>query len=186
MPAETTIVSELAERYATALFDLAKEQGLLDQIGGDLDDLTRLVGEVEDLRNLVRSPLLSLDDQSKGMDAVLAKAGAQPLTRNFVGTLTRNRRLYALTDCARGYKAKLAAHRGSATANVRTARPLSEAQLSALRAEITRVVGRDVSIDVDVDASLLGGLIVQVGSKMVDGSLKTKLQTLAQSMKGVG
>lgn len=176
----------LSGRYATALFELADDEKQLDAVAGDLAAIGAMIEDSDDLRRLIRSPVISRDDQHAAMDAILAAAEVGQLTRNFIGVVTRNRRLFALPGMIKGFQALLAAARGEATAEVTTAQPLTDAQLGALENSIKQAMGTKVAIDAKVDASLLGGLVVKVGSRMVDTSLKTKLSQLRLAMKGVG
>ena len=176
----------LSGRYATALFELADEEKALDDVASDLASVGVMIEESDDLQRLIRSPIISRDDQLGAMDAVLEAAGVGQLTRNFIGVVTRNRRLFALPGMIKDYQALLAATRGEATAEVTSAQQLSGAQISAVEDSIKQAMGTKVAIDAKVDESLLGGLVVKVGSRMVDTSLKTKLSQLRLAMKGVG
>ncbi len=176
----------LAGRYAAALFDLAEREKALDAVAEDLSVLGHMIDDSEDLQRLVRSPVISREDQQKAVLAVAEKAGMNPLTRNFLGVLADNRRLFALKDMIGAYQAILAARRGEATAEVISAKPLTDAQMSSLTDTLKQAVGTKVAVEAKVDAGLLGGLIVKVGSRMVDSSLNTKLQQLRLVMKGVG
>ena len=177
-------VSGLAGRYATALFELARERDALDAIAGDLGSLKAMLDESEALRRLVLSPVIAREDQGRAMVALVERADLGELTGNFVGLLASNRRLFALADMIAAYEMLLAAHRGEVTAEVLSARPLSEVQTDAVAAALKRVVGGDVILTASVDESLLGGLVVKLGSQMVDASLKAKLQSLELVMKG--
>ena len=177
-------VSGLAGRYATALFELARERDALDAIAGDLGLLKAMLNESEALRRLVLSPVIAREDQGRAMVALVERADLGELTGNFVGLLASNRRLIALADMIAAYEMLLAAHRGEVTAEVLSARPLSEVQTDAVAAALKRVVGGDVRLTTSVDESLLGGLVVKLGSQMVDASLKAKLQSLELVMKG--
>jgi len=176
----------LSGRYATALFELADEEKQLDAVAGDLSAIGAMIDESADLQRLIRSPVISREDQQKAMGALLEAAGIGDLTTNFIGVVTRNRRLFSLPGMIKGYQALLAARRGEATAEVVTARELTDAQMGAIENSIKQAMGTKVAIDATVDESLLGGLIVKVGSRMVDTSLKTKLSQLRLAMKGVG
>ena len=176
----------LSGRYATALFELADEEKALDDVANDLASVGVMIEESDDLQRLIRSPIISRDDQLGAMDAVLEAAGVGQLTRNFIAVVTRNRRLFALPGMIKDYQALLAAARGEATAEVTSAQQLSDAQISAVEDSIKQAMGTKVAIDAKVDESLLGGLVVKVGSRMVDTSLKTKLSQLRLAMKGVG
>ena len=186
MAAQETGTAGLAARYAAALFDLADEAKQLDSVAADLRAIRALIGESADLRRMVRSPVLTRGDQAKAMAAVLEKAGTSDLVRRFVGLVAENRRLFALDDMIRAFLADLARRRGEVTASVTSATPLSEAQLTALSDALRKSVGGKVAVETHTDASLIGGLIVKVGSRMVDSSIKSKLQRLTLAMKGVG
>ena len=176
----------LSGRYATALFELADEETALDDVARDLASVGAMIEDSDDLRRLIRSPVISRDNQLNAIDAVLEAAGVSQLTRNFIGVVTRNRRLFALPGMIKNYQSLLAAARGEATAEVTSAQPLSDAQMSAIENSIKQAMGTKVAVDAKVDKSLLGGLVVKVGSRMVDTSLKTKLSQLRLAMKGVG
>lgn len=186
MATEGTGVSGLAARYATALFELADENKALDRTAQDLALLKQLMAESADLRRLVRSPLLSRSDQARAMDAVLAQVDVSGLVRQFVGLVAQNRRLFALSGMIDGFLAELARRRGEQTARVVVARPLSQEQLDALTDALRRALGSKVSVDLRVDPSLIGGMVVKVGSRMIDSSVRTKLTKLKLAMKGVG
>ena len=179
-------VSGLAGRYATALFELARDSGTLDDVAGDLASLKTLIGESADLARLVRSPVFSRDDQARAMGAVLEKAGAADLTRRFIGLVASKRRLFALPDIINAYASLLAHHRGEVSAHVVSAYPLDDAQMQTLGETLKAAAGRDVQIDTAVDQEILGGLIVRMGSRMIDSSLRTKLTNLQVAMKEVG
>ncbi len=184
MAEQASGVSGLAGRYATALFELARERDVLDATASDLSSLKAMLDESEALRRLVLSPVVAREDQGRAMAALVERAGLGALTGNFVGLLAGNRRLFALADMIAAYETLLASHRGEVTAEVISARPLSEAQAAAVAAALKSVVGSDVRLTASVDDSLLGGLVVKLGSQMVDASLKAKLQALELAMKG--
>ncbi len=183
--ATNTAVSEIANRYATALFDLADEKGLLDDVAGDLSRLISAIDESQDLQRVVRSPVLNREDQGKAMAAILGAMEVNDLTRNFVGLITQNRRLFALTDMVKGYLDELARRRGEVTAEVTAAKPLNDNQIKTLQESLQSTLGGKVSIAHEVDPALIGGMIVKVGSKMVDTSLRTQLNRMQIAMKGV-
>lgn len=185
MAAQAKGVSGLAERYAAALFDLADERKALDAVAGDLQGLRVLLRDSADLRRLVRSPVLSRQAQGKGIAALAEAARLSPLTRNFLGLLAQNRRLFALPEMIEGYLRRLAEARGEVTAHVVSAQELSAPQREAVNEQLRKAVGRKVAVDIEIDPSLLGGLIVRVGSRMVDASLRSKLNRLQLAMKGV-
>lgn len=176
----------LAGRYATALFELADDEKQLDAVAGDLASIGAMLDDSADMQRLIRSPVISRDDQLGAMEAILVAAEVSQLTRNFIGVVTRNRRLFSLPGMIKGYQALLADRRGEATAEVVTAKELTDAQMGAIENAIKQAMGTKVAIDATVDESLLGGLVVKVGSRMVDTSLKTKLSQLRLAMKGVG
>jgi F-type H+-transporting ATPase subunit delta len=186
LAAESTGISGLAERYAAALFELADERHALDEAAGDLRELRAMLGASADLGRLVRSPVLSRADQGKAMAALAENAKLSKLTADFIAIVARNRRLFAVPAMIEAFLAKLAERRGEVTAEITAAQALSEAQQGALTEQLRRVVGSRVAIDVRVDPSLLGGMVVKIGSRMVDGSIKGQLQRLQLSMKGIG
>lgn len=184
MPSES--IGVIAERYATALFELAESQGALDQVAGDLKALKAMIRESADLRRLLDSPVLTRAETGKAVAALAEAAKFAALTANFLGLLAKNRRLSVLAGIIDAYLGRLAAKRGELSANVASAVPLSAAQQEALASSLKSAFGANVAVDVTVDPSLLGGMVVKVGSRMVDSSLKTKLQHLKLAMKGVG
>lgn len=184
MAGEDSPVGGLAERYATALLDLADQAKKLDAVADDLRGLKALIGESGDLRSLLRSPLYDRDEKRAAMDRILAEAGVDDLTRRFVLVVADNRRLFALPRMIDGYLAELARRRGEVTARVTAARKLDQDQLKTLQQAIDKVVGGKAKIEMKVDAALLGGLVVRVGSRMIDGSIKGKLDRLQVAMKG--
>jgi F-type H+-transporting ATPase subunit delta len=178
-------VSGLAERYAKALFELADEQKALDAVADDVRTLGRMIAESADFRRLIRSPVLSRLEQGKAVAAVAERAGFSALTRNLVGVMAHNRRLFVLPEVIQGYLRELAERRGEVTAQVTAARALTPQQAERVNEQLRRAVGRKVSVDIRVDPSLIGGMIVRVGSRMIDASLKSKLARLRLAMKGV-
>ena len=184
MPSNQTETSGIAGRYATALFELAVDRGAIDGVIDDLSRLQAMIDESGDLRRLIRSPLFSREQQSKAMEAVLEKAGLSQLVRNFVGVVARNRRLFAIENMIRIYRELVARHRGEVTAEVTSAAPLSETQRAAVEQALKQAIGSNVAVNTTVDPALIGGMIVRVGSRMVDSSLRSKLQRLQLVMKG--
>lgn len=182
--AGNTGASGLAGRYATALFELADKDKALDAVADDLKALQAMMDGSDDLTRLVRSPVLDRDQQWRAAAAVLDKMGVNPLTRRFIGVVTANRRLFALRDIIRAYLDELASRRGEVTADVVTAHPLNDSQTKELEAALKKAVGGKVAIAHRVDPSILGGLVVKIGSRMVDSSLRTQLQKLKFAMKG--
>jgi F-type H+-transporting ATPase subunit delta len=183
---ETTGVAGLATRYATALFELARDAGALDKVAADLEGIKTMIEQSTDLRRLVRSPVIGRADQGKAMDAVLVRAEVDDLTRRFVGVVAANRRLFSLEAIIAAFRNLLAKSRGELTAVVSTAQPLSDAQKAALDASLRRAVGVKVAVETKVEPELLGGMIVRIGSRMFDSSLRSKLQRLQLAMKGTG
>ena len=179
-------VTGLAGRYATALFELADEGKALERIEADLAALKSLLSDSADLTRLVRSPVLSRAEQSRAMTAILEKASADDLTRRFVGLLAERRRLFVLADIIAAFERLMAVHRGEVRAEVTSAIALDDEQLGTIRAALARVIGGNVAVETHVDGDLIGGLIVRVGSRMVDASVRTKLQRLHLVMKGIG
>lgn len=179
-------MSDLAGRYASALLDLADERKALDEVADDLKGLRTLISESEDLRRLLNSPLFSREEQRKAMTALMEKVGTGELTRRFVLVVADNHRLFALPAMIEAYLTELAQRRGEITAQVTAARSLSDAQQTALLEALRSAVGSKVQLDLKVDPALIGGLVVKVGSRMIDSSLRSKLQRLQLAMKGVG
>jgi F-type H+-transporting ATPase subunit delta len=174
----------VAGRYASALFDLAQEQGRAAEVERDLEMFQRLYDASQDLARAVRSPVIPAEEQARALTAVLDRAGGGVLTQNFFRLLSRNRRLFAAPDIVRAFKALLAKARGEVTAEVASAHPLTDAQARALKEALSAAVGKEVVLAAKVDPSLLGGLIVKLGSRMVDSTLKTKLASLKLSLTG--
>jgi F-type H+-transporting ATPase subunit delta len=181
-----TIVEGVAGRYASALFDLAKESSKVSDIESDLVNFQRLLDESPDLLRLVRSPVIGVDDQSRAITAILDRAGIGGLTANFLKLVTANRRLFVIQDIIKAYRALAAKARGEITAEVTSAFALNDEQVAALKETLKASAGKDVTLSTSVDPSLLGGLIVKVGSRMIDSSLKTKLQNLKVALGGAG
>ena len=181
---EDQTISGMAGRYATALFELALENKAVDAVKKDLDQFDALIADSADLNRLVRSPVFDADEQLKALSAVLAKAGIGGLAANFLRVITTNRRLFAVRDMIRGYRALVARHKGEVTAHVTVAEKLSDAHLDTLKSTLKTVTsGKDIDLDVKIDPAVIGGLIVKVGSRMVDSSLRTKLNSIKLAMK---
>jgi len=183
---EDPSVSGVSGRYATALFELARDENSIDAVLADLDQFDRLLAESDDLKRLVRSPVFSADTQLKALSAVLEKAEISGVSAKFLKVLTANRRLFAVTDVIRAFRALVAKFKGEATAEVTVAEALSDANLDALKAALKSVTGKDVTLNVKVDPSIIGGLVVKLGSRMVDSSLRTKLNSIKNAMKEAG
>ena len=186
MASETTGSSSLAERYAAALFDLADERRALDTVAADLRTLRDMVIASHDLVRLLRSPVLSRDDQGKAVAALAERAGLSELTRNFLGVVAANRRLFAVPAMIEAFLRKLAERRGEVTAEVTVAQPLNEARQAALSEQLRRAIGARVAVDIRIDPALIGGMVVKVGSRMVDASLASRLQRLRLAMRASG
>ena len=184
MAGQDPIVSGMAGRYATALFELALEQKALDAVKADLEGFDALIAESEDLERLVRSPVFTSEEQARAIAAVLDKAGISGIAANFIRLVARNRRLFAVRQMIRAFRHLLARHRGEVSADVTVAEPLSEAHLGALKEALKSVTGgKDIELDVKVEPEIIGGLVVKLGSRMVDSSLRTKLNAIKFAMK---
>jgi len=180
------LISGVAERYASSLFELAREAGSIDAVGADLDRFQALLDESADLKRLVASPVFSADEQRRAISAIAAKAGIAGIVGNFLKVVAANRRLFALPGMIRAFRLIAAEHRGEVTAEVTSAHALTAAQEKELKSALKGVTGKDVAVNVTVDPTVLGGLIVKVGSRQIDTSLRTKLSTLKLALKEVG
>jgi len=178
------IRASLAGRYASALFDLARDQRQIESVATSLDALAQALLDSKDFNELVTSPLVSREEAGKAFGALAPDLGLDPITANFLGVLARNGRKNELRNVIRAYRRLAAEHRGETTAEVITARPLNDDQLTALRQQLRARAGRDVAIEAEVDPTILGGIVVKLGSQQVDASIRTKLNRLAQAMKG--
>ena len=175
----------MAGRYATALFELALEANALDAVKADLEAFDALIAQSADLARLVRSPVFSSEEQVRALGAVLELAGLRGLCAQFLLTVASNRRLFAVRDIIKAYRALVARHRGEVAAEVTLAQAPSERHLAAIKEALDAVTGKDVMIDVKLDPALIGGLVVKLGSRMVDSSLRTKLNMIKHAMKEV-
>jgi F-type H+-transporting ATPase subunit delta len=178
------ISASLAGRYATALFDLAQNKKTLDKVEASLDSLSNALNESPDLRALISSPVVGRDAAKATVAALAKKMKLDTLTGNTLGVLADNRRLSELPAVIRSFGSLLSAHRGEVRAEVVSAFPLSDVQVDAVKANLKKRVGSDVTVSTKVDPSLLGGLVVRIGSQMIDSSIKTRLNSLANAMKG--
>ncbi len=174
----------VATRYALALFDLADEKRKLDEIARDLRAIDTMIDDSADLQRLLRNPVISRADSGRAMAAILEKAEADPLTRNFIGLVAANRRLFALPAMIAAFLAELAQRRGEISAEVTSARELTQAQAQSLEEALRAAVGGKVALSLKVNPGLIGGLVVRVGSRMIDSSLKSQLARLKLAMKG--
>jgi F-type H+-transporting ATPase subunit delta len=182
---EGTIVSGMAGRYATALFELAREERAIDSVKADLDRFDGLLAESPDLMRLVRSPVFSAEQQAKALAAVLEPAGIGGLAAKFLKVLAANRRLFSVRAILKDFRALVAHYKGEVTAEVTLAAKPDDRQLAAIKDALRAVTGKDVQVDVKVEPSIIGGLIVKLGSRMVDSTLRTKLKSIKHAMKEV-
>jgi F-type H+-transporting ATPase subunit delta len=173
----------MAGRYATALFELAREENALDAVDADLGRFDALVTESADLARLVRSPVFSSEEQVRALSAVVDAIGTGVLAAKFLLTVAANRRLFAIRDIIAAYRALLSRHRGEVSAQVTLAMPASEQHLAAIKDALNSVTGKDVRVDLKIDPAIIGGLVVKLGSRMVDSSLRTKLNMMKHAMK---
>lgn len=186
MADQSSSVSGVAERYASALFDLARDESSIEKIEGELSGISGLIDSSADFKRLVESPVFSAEEQEKAIGAVAGKAGIAGLTGNFLRLVARNRRLFALPGMISAFRAMAAKYRGEVTAEVTSAHALSEAQIESLKAALKGKLGKDVSLQARVNPALLGGLVVKVGSRMIDTSLRTRLMNIKTQLKEVG
>jgi F-type H+-transporting ATPase subunit delta len=180
---EEPLVSGMAGRYATALFELAREANAIDAVKADLERFDALVAESADLARLVRSPVFSAEEQLHALSAVLGRAGIGGLSAQFLKLVTDNRRLFAVRDMARGYRELVAKYKGEATAEVTVAEKLKDDHVAALKSALKAISGKDVDLNINIDPGIIGGLVVKLGSRMVDTSLRTKLNAIRHAMK---
>jgi F-type H+-transporting ATPase subunit delta len=178
------IQATLAGRYASALFDLARDERQIDAVSRSLDSLNQALLDSKEFAELIASPLVGREDSGKAFAALAPNLQLDPITANFLGVLAKNGRKNELRSIVRAFKRLAAEHRGETTAEVITARPLNDDQIAALKVQLRNRAGRDVSIDAQVDSHILGGIVVKLGSQRIDASIRTKLNRLAQAMKG--
>jgi F-type H+-transporting ATPase subunit delta len=178
------IQASLAGRYAIALFDLANEEKKLESVSASLAALRQALDDSDELRGLTTSPLIGRDEAVRAVAAVAGVMNLDPITTNFLGVLARNRRLSKLGAVIRAFNILAARHRGEISAEVTSAHPLDDGQVDAIKQNLRTRMGRDIAVDLSVDPAILGGLVVKIGSQVIDGSIRTKLNTLAQAMKG--
>ena len=186
MANEDPSVSGVSGRYATALFELARDQKSVDAVKADLDRFDAMLADSADLKRLVRSPVFSADAQARALTAVLERSGISGISANFLKVLTANRRLFAVSDVIRAFRALVAKFKGEATADVTVAETLNDKNLDALKTALKTVTGKDVALNMKIDPSIIGGLVVKLGSRMVDSSLRTKLNSIKHAMKEAG
>ena len=178
------IRASLAGRYASALFDLARDERQIDSVSRSLDALNQALLDSKDFAELIASPLVSREEAGQAFAALAPQLGLDPITTNFLGVLARNGRKGELRKVIRAFRRLAAEHRGETTAEVVTARPLNDDQVAALKQQLRTRAGRDVNIDLTIDPAILGGIVVKVGSQQIDASIRTKLNRLAAAMKG--
>lgn len=186
MSASSSVLAQIARPYAAALFDLANEAKKLGEIEGSLNDVSDLIGNSDDFSTFLTSPAIAADVKANAVDAIVEKAKLPELVANFLRLVAKNGRLFALEAMISEFRALSAKARGEISAEVTSAAPLSKAQLNALADTLKAKAGKSVSLDTRVDPSLIGGLVVKVGSQMIDTSLKTKLTAMKIAMKEVG
>lgn len=186
MATSASLISVIAQRYASSLFELALDAGKVDDVEKDLVRFDDLMGGSADLMRLVRSPAFGAGDQFRAIDAILTKAKIGGLAANLVRVMARNRRLFAVPGVLGEFRKLLAAHRGEESAEVTVAHPLTDAQANELKSTLNGVVGKDVAIHTIVDPAILGGMIVKIGSRQIDTSIRTKLSSLKLALKEVG
>lgn len=186
MADSSNLISGVAERYASSLFELALEAKAIDKVGKELASFETMIDGSDDLKRLIESPVFSAEDQFNAVSALAKKAKISGLTGNFLNVVAQNRRLFVLPAIAQGFRELVARHRGEVTADVISAHELNATQTKELQAALKSVTGKTVAVKLTVDPSLLGGLIVKIGSRQIDTSLRTKLSTLKLSLKEVG
>lgn len=179
-------ISGVAERYAGSLFELAVESGAVAAVEHDLAAFEAMLAESDDLKRLISSPVFSADEQSRAVSAIVERASFGALTANFLRVVAQNRRLFAVPGMIRAFRAIAAEHRGEVSAEVTSAHALTPAQTTELKAALKAVAGKDVTISVTVEPALLGGMVVRLGSRQIDTSLRTKLNSLKLALKEVG
>ena len=184
MDISSGIQASLAGRYALALFGLARDQKQLESVGASLATVRQALAESDDFRALTTSPLIGREEAVRAIAASAEAMRLDPLTANFLGVLAQNRRLTRLGAVIRAFNLLAAGHRGEITAEVTSAHPLDDGQVEAIKQNLRARMGRDIAVELAVDPAILGGLVVKVGSRMIDGSIRTKLNTLALAMKG--
>jgi F-type H+-transporting ATPase subunit delta len=178
------IQASLSGRYALALFELANEQKKLEVVGRDLAAVAQALAESDDFKALTASPLVGRDEAVKAVAATATVMQLDTITANFLGVLAKNRRLGQLPGVIRAFNTLSARHRGELTAEIVSAHALDDDQVDALKQKLRTRMGRDITVDLRVDPAILGGLVVKIESQMIDGSIRTKLNNLAQAMKG--
>ena len=178
------IQASLSGRYAIALFELAREEKTLDAVAASLAGVKHALADSPEFAALTTSPLVGREEAQRAAAAAAGAMNLDPITTNFLGVLARNRRLSQLPGVIRAFNTLAARHRGEITAEVTSAHPLDDGQVDAIKENLRTRYGSDIAVDLNVDPAILGGLVVKIGSRMIDGSIRTKLNNLAQAMKG--
>ncbi|HEV2568896.1 F0F1 ATP synthase subunit delta [Sphingomonas sp.] len=178
------IGASLSGRYATALFELAREEKQIESVETSLSRLRAALDQSDDFRTLTTSPVVSREEAAKGIAATANALALDPITTRFLGVLAQNRRLGQLPMVIRNFRMLAARHRGETTAEVTSAHPLDDTQVAQLKTQLRQRIGRDVAVELNVDPTILGGLVVRIGSQMIDSSIRTRLNSLAHAMKG--
>lgn len=186
LAAQNSVLTQIARPYASALFEIAAADGNVDAVENGLVAIARLIDESPDFMRFLRSPVINTDDKAAAIGAILGRANAQPTVANVVRVVARNGRLFALPAIIKAFRARAAEARGEVSAEVTSATPLTRDQVATLAATLKGRIGKDVTLEEHVDPSLIGGLVVKVGSQMIDSSLKTKLTAMKIAMKEVG
>ena len=186
MSESISISSGIADRYATAVFDLSKEENLLSELEAGNDVLEAALRDSDDLRTMIASPLYSRSEQGTAIAGVADKLGLPAFLQNTLSLMASKRRLFVLPQLVTALRERIAEEKGEVTAEVRSATALTDTQLEELKGVIGKSVGKDVKLNNSVDESLIGGLVVKVGSKMIDTSIRSKLNALQNTMKEVG
>lgn len=178
------IGASLAGRYATALFELARENDRIEAVEASLARVRAALDQSDDFRTLTTSPLIGREEAGRGVQATASALALDDITAKMLGVLAQNRRLNQLPQVIRAFRMLAARHRGETRAEVTSAHPLDDGQVDALKRQLQARLGRDVSVELTVDPSILGGLVVRIGSQMIDSSIRTRLSSLAHAMKG--
>ena len=184
MDISSGIQASLSGRYALALFELAREQKQLESVAASLAAVREALKESDDFRELTTSPLIGREEAMRAVAAAAEAMRLDPLTTRFLGVLAQNRRLRQLGNVIRAFNTLAARHRGEITAEVTSAHPLDDGQVDAIKQNLRTRMGRDIAVEMNVDPAILGGLVVKIGSQMIDGSIRTKLNNLASAMRG--
>lgn len=185
MTSATAGYTGLAGRYASALFELASSAKSIDSVAAEMQSIDALIQESADFRRLIASPVISRQSQWQAVEAILKAAGTGDLTRRFIGVITENRRLFVLPDIIRSFLQRVAEERGQTPVEVISAKALTDAQHGAITRALQKAISKQIALTTHTDRDLLGGLVVKVGSRMVDSSLKSKLKRLSLAIKGV-